>query len=370
MASQLKINPSNKDEEDCVNELIQVCCAGLDQSQDLTTDDTEFTQGVLSLYHLVTLSLNSPDKSEICVLLSKTILVCLRKIDKSLKDVQSIAANLFSQVWSISNKVNSELCFSYRSVALLMLVHGGTNFWNRLIEKLTFIVQEPSNASFQLAGSVFDEVLLYCNNHKVKGSFCVSSLLQVWTHLVLLSNSSNLHQDRTSKLKLLAKEIQENYQVVSSLIELVLNLFGDSDKEIDFSPHKWNNLLNNDFQIAFVRITTLTLNYLSVVINQSVETKWDRKNQIISIINLLLYICQEGDRLGSVVEANTQMDPINWRIKCLTRACSASFHLIKLDFSKIFLCQTVFYHINSFKKQGIVEQNKSSSGNYLNSAGI
>ena len=366
MAAQLKINSSYKEDEDCVNEFVQACCATLGQSQDLTADDTEFTQGVLSLYHLVTLSLSSPDKSDICVLLSKTILVCLRKIDKSLKDVQSIAANLFSQVWSIGNKVSSELCLSYRSVALLILVHGGKNFWNRLIEKLTFIVQEPCKTSFQLVGSVFDEVLLYCNNHKVKGSFCVSSLLQVWTHLVLLSNSSNLHQDRTSKLKLFAKEIEE----ISSLIELVLNLFEVSDvREVDFSPQKWNNLLDKDFQVAFIRISILTLNYLNVVLNQSAETKLDRTNQLVSIINFLLYICQEGDHLGSVVEANLQMDPINFRIKCLTRACSASFHLIKIDFSKVYLSQTVFYHIDKFKKQGIVEQNKSSS-NYLYSAGI
>ena len=183
---------------------------------------------------------------------------------------------------------------------------------------------------------------------------------------MLLSNSSNLHQDRTSKLKLFAKEIEE----ISSLIELVLNLFEVSDvREVDFSPQKWNNLLDKDFQVAFIRISILTLNYLNVVLNQSAETKLDRTNQLVSIINFLLYICQEGDHLGSVVEANLQMDPINFRIKCLTRACSASFHLIKIDFSKVYLSQTVFYHIDKFKKQGIVEQNKSSS-NYLYSAGI
>ena len=76
LAAQLKINSSYKEDEDCVNEFVQACCATLGQSQDLTADDTEFTQGVLSLYHLVTLSLSSPDKSDICVLLSKTILVC------------------------------------------------------------------------------------------------------------------------------------------------------------------------------------------------------------------------------------------------------------------------------------------------------
>jgi hypothetical protein len=254
-------------------------------------------------------------------------------------------------------------------VALLILVHGGNTFWNRLIEKLTIVVQETTNTSFQLTGSVFDEVLLYCNNHKVKGSYCVSSLLQVWTHLVLLSNSSNHHQDRTSKLKKLASEIQENDQAFS-LIDLVLKLFGSSDdaEEVDFSSKKWNNFLINDFEIAFVRITILSLNYLNVVLSHSAEAKWDRKNQMISMINLLLYFCQEGDRLGSIVEANMQMDPINLRIKCLMRACSVSFNLLKLDFSKIFLCQSVFHYIDKFQKQGIVEQNKSS-GSYLSSAG-
>ncbi len=104
----------------------------------------------------------------------------------------------------------SELGFSYRSVALLILVHGGSTHWNRLIEKLITDVQEPYNTSFQLAESIFDELLSYCNNLKLKESYCVSSLLQVWTCLVLSSKSSNQHHDRTSKLKLFAMEIQEH----------------------------------------------------------------------------------------------------------------------------------------------------------------
>ena len=349
---------------------MQDCCATLDQSQDLTADDTEFTQGVLSLYHLVTLSLSSPDKSDNFVLLSRTILVCLRKTDKSLKDVQSIAANVFAQVWSIANKVNSELCFSYRNVALLILVHGGSTYWNRLIEKFVIIVQEPSNTSFQLAESIFDEILLYCNNHKVKESFSVSTLLQVWTHLVISSNSSNQYQDRTSKLKLFAMEIQEHCKVFN-LIDLVLNLFGDSDdasNEVDFSRTKWKNFLTQDFEIPFVRITLLSLNFLNAVLSPSAETKWNGTNQIISMLNVILYFCQESDRLESVLEANWQTDPINLRIRCLTRACSVSIHLVKLDHSKISLCQTVLHHIDMFHKQGIAEQNKSS-GNFLSNAG-
>lgn len=360
LVTQLKINSGSKD-EDSVREFVQICCATLDKSQDLTADDTEFTQGILSLYHLVTLYISTFDKSEICVMLSKTILVCLRKISKTLKDVESIAANFFAQVWNVANKVSDELCLSYRSLALSVLVHGGSTYWNRVIDKLVVVVQEPSSGSLQLAGCVFDEFVLYFNNHVIKGSHCTTSLLQVWAHLVLLSSSTHHHEDRTSKLKLLAKEIQESKQIYG-IIDLVLNLFGANDgDQVDMFSVKWNNFLTKDYHIILVRIVVLALGYSNGVSNQSVETKWERKNQIVSVINLLLYFYQEGDRLGSVIEANLQMDSTNLRNKCLSRACSVSYHLLKLDPSKIVHCQTVIHYVDQFIKQEIVDQNKKNN---------
>ncbi len=346
---------------------MQECCAILDCSQDFTAEDAEFTQGVLSLYHLVTLLLTSEENSEICVMLSKTFLSCIRKFDKTLKDVESIVANFFAQMWSVANKVNSELAFIYRSLSLVISVHSGSNYWNRVIDKLIVAVQETSSASFKLAGSVFDEFLLYFSNHTVKGSHGVSSLLQVWTHLVFHSSSSNQHEDRTTKLKSKAKDIQESKQV-TWLIDLVLNLFKSNDKEIDMSSKNWKHFLTKDFEVVMVRIVILALNYSGVALSQSAETKWDRKNQMASTINILLHFCQEVDRLGAVAEANMQIDPTNLRIRCLSRACSISFHLVKLDLSKIDLCKTVFHHVDQLYTQGIKDQGKGSS-NIISIAG-
>lgn len=346
---------------------MQECCAILDCSQDFTAEDAEFTQGVLSLYHLVTVFITSEENSEICVMLSKTFLSCIRKFDKTLKDVESIVANFFAQMWSVANKVNSELAFTYRSLSLVISVHSGSSYWNRVIDKLIVAVQETSSASFKLAGSVFDEFLLYFSNHTVKGSQGVSSLLQVWTQLVFHSSSSNQHEDRTTKLKSKAKDIQESKQV-TWLIDLVLNLFKSNDKEIDMSSKNLKHFLTKDFEVVMVRIVILALNYSGVALSQSAETKWDRKIQMVSTINILLHFCREVDRLGVVAEANMQIDPTNLRIKCLSRACSISFHLIKLDLSKIDLCKTVFHHVDQLYTQGIKDQSKGSS-NVISIAG-
>ncbi|XP_057379312.1 uncharacterized protein LOC130701372 [Daphnia carinata] len=357
LVTQLKINSGSKD-EDSVREFVQICCAILDCSQDFTAEDAEFTQGVLSLYHLVTLYISTFDKSDICVMLSKTILGCLRKVSKTLKDVESIAANFFAQVWNVANKVSDELCLSYRSLALTVLVHGGSSYWNRVIDKLVVVVQEPSSGSFQLTGCVFDEFVLYFNNHVVKGSQCITPLLQVWAHLVLLSSPTHHHEDRTQKLKLLAKEIQESKQIYG-IIDLVLNLFGPNDgDQVDMFSANWANFVTKDYQIILVRIIVLALGYSNGVSNQSVETKWERKKQIVSVINLLLYFYQEGDRLGSVIEANLHMDPTNLRNKCLSRACSISYHLLKLDPSKIVDCQTVIHYVDQFINQETVDEKK------------
>lgn len=366
LVTQLKINSGNKDEES-VQEFVHICCATLDNSRDLMVDDAEFTQGILSLYHLVVLYINSLDDSEIFLRLSKTILGCLRKINKTIKDVESIAANFFAQVWNNANKVTSEQCFSYRSVALSVLVHGGNTYWNRVIDKMMFAVQESSNASLQLARCVFDEFLLYFNNRLIKGSHYATSLLQIWAQVVLLSSSTQQYEDPTFKLKLLAQEIQENKQIYS-IIDLVLNLFGaNNGDQVDMFSMNWNHFLNKDYQIILVRIVILALGYPNS--SQSADTKWERKNQIISVVNLLLYFYQEGDQLGPIIEANLQMDATNLRHKCLFRACTISNHLLKLDPSKIANCQSVMHHVDHCIQQLKDVDNKSnlfySAGNNI-----
>lgn len=358
----------NKSDES-VKDFIEECCSTLRISQDLTVDDTEFTQGVLSLYHLLTLSASCQEPSEICITLAKTFLSCVEKSDKTLKDVESIAANFFAQVWNIANKVKSCLSMSYRSLALIILVHGGSTYWSRVIDKLIFAVQEPTSASFNLAGAVFDEFLLYCNSHKVQELQCVSALLQVWAHLVLLSNSSkNRHEDHTSRLNAFSKGIQE-FKQVNSLIELVMNLFGES--ETDVSSKQWADFLSKDFEVVFVRVVVLTLNFSGVALSQSSESKWERQNQISSAINVLLCFDKEVERFGPVAEMHMQMDPTNLRIRCIARACSVSYHLLKLNPTKISVCQTVFLRADNLQKLGIKfkDQGKTMS-NFLSSAGI
>lgn len=369
LATQFKIDQSNINEES-VKDFIQGCCASLDSAQDLTADDTEFTQGVLSLYHLVRFSISSSgDDSETCVMLLKTFLSCLRKLNKSLNDVESIAANFFVQVWNFANKVNSEQSFVYKDMALTIFVHAGSTYWNRLIDKLNGTVQESISASFQMTRSVFDEFVLYWDSHTELGSHGVTSLLQVWTFVVMSSKSSNQHQDRTTKLRLLHDKIQESKEV-SWLIDLVLSLFGASDKEIEISSKKVVDCLARNLEIVLVRIVFLALNATSLAPNQCTETKSNWKNQFTSIVSLLLHFSEQIDQFEAVVE-EMQMKPVALSMKCLIRACSISNQLLKLDPSMLCMCLSVFDSCDNFHKQGMNGHLKDMSNfnSFLSSAG-
>lgn len=358
---------SNNQNEDSVEELIQDCCAILDLSLDLTADAAEFTQGVLSLYHLVRFSI-SVEQPEISIMLSKTFLTCLRKMDKSIKDIESIAANFFVQVWNFANKVKSDLTNIYRSVALTILVHGGNTYWNRVIDKMVSAVQEASESSFVLVGSVFDEFIYYCSTHSCSGSQCIKSLVQVWIYVVMLSKPSNQHEDRTSKLRLITQDIQNSKQLLW-LVELVLSLFGTSEKEIDTSSKKLNDCFTQDMEVILVRIVILSLNITGTAQSQLNDAKSDRKNQFISTVSILLHFSEEIEHFAAITE-EMQMKPISLKAKCLTRACSLSYQLLKIDPSKMCICQTVFNHVDNFQKQGINgKKDISTFCSFLSAAG-
>ena len=80
LVSQLK-NPSTKENEmEKVEELAKTCCQIVMKCPNVDVDETEFTQGVLSMYHLFTHFLNLENSYyNIGLLLLKTTTTCLEK---------------------------------------------------------------------------------------------------------------------------------------------------------------------------------------------------------------------------------------------------------------------------------------------------
>lgn len=326
---------------------MEACCEILFSSQDLATDDSEFTQGILALHHLVTPFVSSGDKSGTCQLLAKTFLFCIRKMKRSIKDVESIVASFFAQIWNFANKVSSDSSFLYRSAALTILVHGGSIYRGRLVEKLVVAVQDLTDTSLQVAESVFEELVFYHDSHSIQGSQETLNMLLVWAHIVHLSNPFDLQENRTSKLKSLAKDTKDS-KTIDWLIDLVLCLFGVVEKEMMFSSKKLNELLTKEsVNNVFVRIVLLALNS-SKIANQlsAAETKNVRPIQMISILSLFLYFAEQIDLFESIVSGQMQMDVAVVQTKCLSRACSMTFHLLKNDPSNIVLSDSIFASID------------------------
>ena len=199
-----------------VEELAKTCCQIVMKCPNVGVDDAEFTQGVLSMYHLFTHFLNLENSYyNIGLLLLKTTSTCLQLKNNHLKDVESIVANLFSKVWNLSSdKLEDHEMSSFRQAALALLIHLGSRlFWNRTIDKIFAINQEPSSTSCHLSEAAFDALVTYYENHSEDIHEIVPYLLQIWTQLVQLSTSPNQHKDHTSKLAALALLTKEPKQI-------------------------------------------------------------------------------------------------------------------------------------------------------------
>lgn len=369
LASQLKSKATEEDQES-INSFLQICCSILRKSQDPASDEKEFTQGVLSFYHLVNYCVNMADSPETVLLLSRTLLSCLQKFSKSSKDVESIAANSFTPVWSASSKMeDKQLCLSYQIVALSNLVHGGCNYWKRLMDRLMYATQDASPQSLQLAKAVFDELVSYCNNHKNRDLVAASTLLQVWAQIVNSSNSPEQHEKRGNTLKLMVKELPERKEI-NWLMELIVNVFGaDDDNKFEVSAKQIGDPLAKELEIAFVRIVQMILYRSSSLMSQASDSKSAvRKNHISTVIGLLLLFVEMLGQLESVVETQLQLDPINLKLKCLQRVGTLCCSLFKVDPSRLDFSQTLFQLSDQLLWQNLKDQSKAVN-TFLSSIG-
>ncbi len=303
------------------------------------------------------------------MLLSQTLLSCLQKFSKHFKDVESIAANSFVHVWNAANKVEEQFSLSYRTLALAILVHGGSNYWNRVMDKLLSMTQEASTSALQLADAAFDEIVLYCNNHQCYTLAAASLLLQIWTQIVFLSSSSSTHHaKRTSTLKSTFSVLPERKQI-EWLMELVLTIFGINVKEFEVSSKHFDGSLPKELEIVIVRIGQMTLSHSSTVIAQLGDKKGVRKYQIATIIGFLLLLSEHVDQLSTIVEAQMQLDPLTLKMKCLTRTGSLCSHLLKVDSSRLDLCKALLDQSDQLLRQNPKDSNKAINS-FLQSIGI
>lgn len=359
---------SNSENRGSLGAYLQGCCSILEQSKNPAYEETEFTQGVLSLYHLITRFISSGEAAETIILLSQTMLCCLKKFTKSAKDVESIAANSFVQVWNAANKVEGQLPHTYRIVALSILVHGGSNYWNRVMDKLVCVTQEPSTQALQLAESVFDELVFYCESHNCQSAAAASALLQAWMQVVNASNNALQYQKRTSTLKAMLQDLHE-WNQVDWMMELVINVFGTNDAEFQVAAKWIKGPLSNELEVVLVRMVQLILSHSSNMISQLGESKRTQKHQVATVVSLLLLFSEKLDELSAAIEVQMQLDPLSLKSRCLTRAGSLCCHLLKMDPSRLTLTQTLFQQSDQLLKQGMKDQSKTITA-FLSSIGI
>ena len=374
LAPQLKAK-FPKEDQDCIKLFLLVCCSALKKAQDFATDEKEFIQGVLSLYHLVNYTVNLSDCSETVLLLSQTLLCCLQKFSKTCKDVESIAANSFTPVWSAASKMqdSQKLSYSYRLAALSNLVHGGSNYWHRLVEKLMYATQETSLHALQLAEAVFDEFVFYTELHNCRDLVAVSTLLQIWMLIIVNSSStcaSIQHEKRNHTMKMMIKPLAERKQIVW-LMELVLNIFGTDDNKFEVSSKQLGEPLAKDLEISLVRIVQMTLYRSNAFMNPADSKTTVRKNRLSTAISLLLFFVEIFSSLTSVVEVKLQLEPFSFKTKCLQRAGNLCCYLLRADPSRLDLSHTLFQLTDQLLWQNLQNQSRavntflSSLGSFL-----
>lgn len=362
------------EEEPYVIQFLKENCTILQSTNNLCEDDTELiTQGVLSLYHLVIPSVHSAQKFSTSILLSDTLHSCLRRLKKSTKDIESIAANFYKQLWhaanankSAKNKGNeskeaSEFAeksiLQFKKVALEILVHGGSSYWNHVVDKLVLCLQESSSSYLHVARSIFEEFSLYGSNHSTQDTVIVTFLLQVWTQMLFHSPAPSQHKEQTAKLKLLAKTSQEPKQI-SCLMNVVLALVGVSDEDVNIYLSKLKGCVVKDLEIALVRTALVALSSTSGSRSQTYEVKKERIQQLSSTTSLLLWFSQELDSFKSVVEVQMQMDLVGLKLGVLSRAGSLGYQLMKLDGTKFELCETYFRAVDRLLAENAIPEGK------------
>lgn len=345
LATQLKQN-SMCNEPEIISEFLHICCDIIDHASDLLNDDSEFTQGVLSIHYLANLPLNCQRSSNISKL-STSLLLCLRKMNKSIRDVESIAANFFSNLWNLSNKTDESLNTLYKKLSLAILVHGGATYWNRVVEKLNSAVQDPSESSVEITSYVFLEFINYQKIHTEDLEVTwTSSLMQAWVLLMFLSKSCSDHQKCTGMLWQVIKGIEGEEELIW-LIKLLLNFFESlHGARTTFSIETQPRTLCKEVQTVFLRTAVLTINRAATMLKQTQEWIKSHKTGLLAIMDLLLFFGGELHKYQGFIETLLQTDVQSLRLKCITRASFIVNHLVKVDASCIDRCSEIFLQMD------------------------
>ena len=331
MAAKLR-SLSNTEDIEHIQEFLTICCNILQESSDLAADETEFVQGVLGLFHLMVFSIDYPGTT---LLISKTILHCLRQFGKSVKEVESIAANYYNHLWNSSRKVESKHTQTYQSYSLQIFVHGDTTNWNRIADKLISTTHEVSTFSLQLTEEVFEEFSTLFKQRKCYGLLPASILLQIWTRLVFQAKLKSHYEDQIPVIKGILKDVGQ-WKQFKNIIDVVLNVAGVQSKNINVT---WGSC-GNELDIVLVRIVNLALHYGNAIIRKSVKT--NNCNQISSIQQILILFYERIDSLKHVIENRLKPDEVQLKIICITQALALHVCLLEDNSSHLDQCADLF----------------------------
>lgn len=331
MATQLR-SLSNTEDIHHIQEILVICCKVLQESTALATDETEFVQGVLGLFHLMVFSIDCPDTTN---LLSKTILYCLRQFGRSVKEVESIAANFYNHLWNASRNSKSKHTQSYQSYALQIFVHSGTTNWNRIADKLIAVTHEVTTPSLQLTEEIFEEFSALFKQRKCFGLLPASILLQVWTRLVFQAKLKSQYEDQIPVIKGILKDAIQ-WKQFKHAMDVTMNVAGVQSKNVSIT---WDDSCN-ELDIVLVRIVNLALHYGNVILRKSAKT--NTCNQISSIQQILILFYERIDSLKHVIENRLKPDEVQLKIICITQALSLHVCLLELDSSHLDQCADLF----------------------------
>ena len=323
LAAQLK-SFSKPEDVQPVEKFAEICCRVLRETEksDLTSCENDFVQGILGLYHLVRMIDNLDSTS----LLSRTILHCLRQLDRSVKDAEAIAANCHNHLWSASRKIEGQHSQTYRSLSLQIFVHSGTANWSHTADRLVNATKEVSASSLRLSEKVFDEFSSYFNSQKCRGLTPALILLDTWTCLVLQSRLKSNHQDRISVMKKCLNDTVR-WQQFSDLLIVILNMTGVESKKLDID---WESY-GSEFGIILVRLVNLANHYGNMILSKPVEK--NESNQIACIRQVLIAFYEKSQSASMIqlMENRMKMPTAKLKINCVSQALSMHFHLVKLD---------------------------------------
>lgn len=302
--------PSSEEEDDspqedeciAVEDIIKTCCLIL-QSKTMSGPTNE--SGILALIRLITFTLISKENIEGRILVTETLLKCLRNIKvTNLDDTITEQNELINWhvhihsvffIWEVTNKkgINSVGDHSklrkdlqdYRGLSFLLLVHAGPSSWPELIDKLNAVVMtdQRSKPSLELAEKVFDEIHDYVVIQELGDHTILSCLFQLWMMALWQSSGPRQQRKRNDDLSELSKSVEGGQEVVERLMAAVfVVVFGISIE--GFHPSFLCNELPQELKTALPVFASISLD---ILLNSSENLSTVQLNTISIVLSLL-----------------------------------------------------------------------------------